>query len=299
MESAPAPPGFEVRPPWPDEIARVKLYLPAAFLYDDHPRLGVAVAGRAGQLVGASAVSMLPLRAERTVGLCLRVNESPARLAITEALIGPALEAAWAAGARSVGFGQTVEAQSPGAALLRRLGFQPHETHEVYEVQCAPLWARLDRVYRRLRSRDLIPRGVEVTHLLTAMGSEARRFLAAHMPQSLSALALGAGGYEAGSSHALWLDGEMKGLLLGRRLGKTTHLTGLRVIAPELRGGLAWANLMLLHAATKLGVEAGLEWSRFELNPQWHRDTRQLALSLGARLVTHLELFRLERRKID
>ena len=98
---------------------------------------------------------------------------------------------------------------------------------------------------------------------------------------------------------SLWLGDAFKGLLLCQRVSETTHHTTLRLVAPELRGGLAWANLLLLHAGLKVGVEMNLEWSRFEVNPALHEDTRQLAISLGAPLVEHLVLLRMDRPKMD
>lgn len=60
---------------------------------------------------------------------------------------------------------------------------------------------------------------------------------------------------------------------------------GLRVVAEELRGGLGWANLLLLNATLSSGLQTGLEISRFEFNPEQHLDTKQFAQLNDARLV--------------
>jgi hypothetical protein len=112
------------------------------------------------------------------------------------------------------------------------------------------------------------------------------------MPSSASAMALETAGYKAENSLALILNGEVKGILLCRRIGRMAHL-GLRVVAKELRGGLAWANLVLLHAAMSSGLQTGLETTRFEFNPEQHLDTRQFAEINGAKLVSRRLLFKI------
>ena len=199
MEPASAA-GFEVRPPWPDEMDRVRQYLPGAFLHGDRPRLGVVVAGRAGRLVGVCALSMGRLRAYRAGWLGLRTEGGAERLAVMEALLRPALAAAWTAGAEAVVFSQLLGADTPDAELLRRVGFEAQETHEVYETALPALWTRIDRLHRRLRERGLIPAGARVTPLLPTMAEAARRFLAAHMPQGLAMLAHGIGEQQARDS---------------------------------------------------------------------------------------------------
>ena len=104
----------------------------------------------------------------------------------------------------------------------------------------------------------------------------------------------GNAGYKPEHSLALLVRGEVRGVLLCRRHGRVSHV-GLRLVAPELRGGLAWANLLLLHASTASGVSTGQERSRFEFSPAEHADTRQFAQGVGAKFLGRRVLLGSER----
>ncbi len=275
-------PAVEIRPPWPDELPRLHDYLSAAFVRDRAPWTQVAVAGAVERLVAAAAFSVQTLGDGKTAAwLTLRVNDRPDRDALGAALLERALPAAWAAGAGRLILGQTFDEASSLAAALRAKGFTVEGTHEVYETPSRPLWERTRRLHDRMRARGWIPAEATLTTLQPAVLAAAERFIADHMPGSASTLAMETAAYRPEHSVALLLRGEVKGVLLCRRHGPVASI-GLRLVAPELRGGIAWANLMLLHASLGAGVATGLEISRFELNPALHEDTRQLAQLLGA-----------------
>src|SRR4051812_12196160 len=96
------------------------------------------------------------------------------------------------------------------------------------------------------------------------------------MPGSASTLAHETAGYKAEHSIALLQNGEIKGVVLGRRRGNMVH-TGLRVVSKELRGNSGWANLLMMHTTLSSGLQTGLELARFEFDPELHHDTRQFA----------------------
>ena len=273
---------YEVRPPWPDEIPRVQHFLPPAFLFDANPFLLVTVAGRVERLVGALALTLRSLEKIKATWLCMRVEDyhHPSG---AEMLRG-GLEEAWARGAESVYFGQTVDEESEAARALKQMGFEHAAIHEVYEVNSKEIWERTDRLCQRLRARDLIPVDVELTTLQPSVVPKVRQFLATNLPESVSVLALETSGYKAEHSIALVLKGEIKGVLLCRRVGHVGHI-GLRAVAAELRGGFGWANLLLLHGALGSGLQTGLEVSRFEFNAEQHLDTKQFAQLNAARFV--------------
>ena len=280
----------EVRPPWPDELARVQYFLPHAFLFDANPFLLVAVSGRVERFVGALGMTLRPLERIQATWLCMRVESEEARG--TE-LLQKGLDEAWKRGARSVYFGQTFEEDSPAAVALIEAGFKPSAVHEVYEVNSKQMWERIDRLHERLRDRNLVPPDVELTTLQPTVVPQIRKFLLANLPTSASALTLETAGYKAEHSIALMQKGEVKGVLLCRRVGNVAHV-GLRVVAEELRGGLGWANLLLLHASLSSGLQTGLELSRFEFDPEEHHDTKQFADISGARLIGRRLLLKID-----
>jgi hypothetical protein len=208
------------------------------------------------------------------------------------------LEEAWNLGAVSVHFGQTIDEESPAAAVLEQAGFVVSAVHEVYEVDSRQMGQRLDRIYQRLRSRHLIPSNIEVTTLQPSVVPKVRNFLIANLPSSASAVALETAGYKGQHSIAILQEGTVKGVLLCRRTADVAYV-GLRVVAEELRGGLAWANLLLLHASLSSGLQTGLERTRFEFNPGQHQDTKQFAELSGAQLVGRRFLLKIDRPTKD
>lgn len=281
---------FNVRPPWPDERARLQHFLPTAFLFGEQPFLLVAVRGRVERFVGALSMSLLPLEKIKASWLLLRVEDESSG----EQLLARGLEAAWAVGAQRVYLGQTLEEDSEAAKTLLAGGFEIETRHEVYEVEALPFWERVSRIHDRLRAGHLVPEGVEITTLQPSVVPKVRKFLAENLPRSASALALETAGYKPEHSLALFLNGEVKGALLSRRLGPVSY-TGLRVVATELRGTIGWANLLLLYASLRTGLQTGLEIARFEFNPQLHQDTKQFAEKSGGTLVGRRLLFKLDR----
>ena len=279
----------EVRLPWPDEMPRVQHFLPPAFLFDPKPFLLVAVSGRVERLVGAVALTR-PLENNPTAWLHLRIeNEHP----LGAELLEEGLAEAWQSGADDVHFAQTMEEQSPRAAVLQEAGFTATAVHEVYEVDSAEMGLRLDRIYQRMHARNLVPSDIELTTLQPNVLPRVRKFLLENLPSSVSALALETAGYKAEHSLALVQNGAIKGVLLCRRAANVAFV-GLRVVAEELRGGFGWANLILLHASISSGLQTGLEVTRFEFNPGQHHDTKQFAEINRARLVGRRLLLRIK-----
>jgi hypothetical protein len=66
--------------------------------------------------------------------------------------------------------------------------------------------------------------------------------------------------YDGKLSQVLVRDGTAVGAILGRRYGDVLEID-VNVVAPGLRHGVA--NLMLVEAIVRLGVEAGIRRARF------------------------------------
>jgi hypothetical protein len=173
-------------------------------------------------------------------------------------------------------------------------GFEIESIHDAYEVSSREIFERLDRIYQRLCARNLIPANAEITPLLPPVIAKAREFLVREMPQNAMVVGIETARYKPEHSFALFVDGELKGLLLSRRVGNISHV-GLRVVATELRSLSGWANLFLLHTATRSGLQTGLETSRFEFDPDEHEDTAQFARLSGARFIGRRLLFSIMR----
>jgi hypothetical protein len=257
-------------------------------LFDAKPFVLVAVMGRVERFVGIVALSDRPLQHLRSSWINLRVLNQHI---VGQELLLRAMDEAWKRDMRAVYFSQTVRADSPMAQALQAIGFEQSAVHEVYEMEARPLFERIDRIYQRMRTRNSFPPDVELMTLQRSLVSKVRSFLRENLPGSASTLAQETAGYKAEHSIALLQNGEIKGVVLGRRRGNVGH-TGLRVVAKELRGGSGWANLLMLHTTLSSGLQTGLEIARFEFNPELHHDTQQFAALHGARLVTRRLLFR-------
>lgn len=279
----------EVRTAFPDEMFRVRHLLRAPFLFDSDPYLLVALTGRVERFIGVLALTERPLQHLRASWLNMRVLAQ-------QDIAGPELlqrgmEEAWRRDSRAVYFAQTVKEDSPMADGLRMAGFKPHATHEVYEMDARALFERIDRIYQRMQARKFFPADVELTTLQRNIVPKVRKFLRENLPGSASTLAQETSGYKAEHSVALLQNDEVKGVVLGRRRGNVAH-TGLRVVSKELRGGSGWVNLLMMHATLGSGIQTGLEFARFEFDPELHHDTQQFAQLHGAKLVTRRLLFR-------
>ena len=289
----------EVRCPWPDELPRLRHFLPAVFLLDARPEGFVVVRGRVERIVAAAALSQHKLADGSRVGvLHLRADATGGEyFSLATALSQRTLAAAWQAGSARVFLGQTVEESSDLAGFWQHQGFTPVTTHEVYELPVHPLWERLEHIHSLLSARGLIPANAQVLGMLPRLFQPVHRFLIDHLPAATSLLSTQSAGYHPDHSLVLMVGGEVKGVLLCRRQAGQA-VTGLRLVAPELRGGLAWANLLLLHRSVDSGLRSGLETCRFELNPAEHADTRQLAQFEHARLAGRRLFLGIEKKRL-
>ena len=250
----------------------------------------IAVTGRVERITGALALSARPLARMRAAWLVLRVpNES----AIGPDLVARGIEEAWRQEMRTVFFSQTVREGSFADQSLRQAGFETSSEHDVYEIEAPPLFERIHRIYDRMRRRKMIPENTSLMTLQRSLIPKVRKFLRETLPGSASTLAQESAGYKADHSFVLLHNGEVKGVLLGRRRTNVAH-TGLRVVAKELQGGTGWANILLLHATLSSGIQTGLKAARFEFDPELHHDTKQFATLNGARLVARRFLLKID-----
>ncbi len=277
-------------------MARLRHFLPVAFLLEAQPELFVIVRGRAERIVAAASLTWPELAEDQRAGvLQLRVDAGGGDYkALATALTRRALAEAWAAGAERVYLGHTIQADSAAAGFWRGLGFRAGVTLEMYEIESRPRLERLERVHRLLRSQGLVPAGVEILTMLPRLVEPVRCFLAEHMPGGVLLLGAENAHYKPEHSCVLLARGEVKGVLLARRERECMTI-GLRVVSPELRGGISWANALLLYHSLQAGLQSGQERCRYELNPETHTETHRLARASQARHIARyisLEILR-------
>ena len=130
--------GMEVRPPWPDEMARVREFLPRCAPANP-AAWTVAVHGAAARLVAAAA-RVTAANARRGELLSWRLAAEKYR---TAAVLAPLFARALAGAAGVVRTAGFPEEQSVEAAVLRAQGFVPDAVQQVFEMDAAPLFERL------------------------------------------------------------------------------------------------------------------------------------------------------------
>lgn len=272
--------GRTTRPPWPDELHRVRHLLPEPFLVDENPLIFVGATGRVERLAALGAIVTQDTPTGRAGWFCLRTSPGEDQADWTAALARDAVGHARRRHLSSLVMAQTFERDSDPVRILGAFGFEPEHVMDLYAMETRPYWERLQRLHERVRRLDIIPPGVRVTTLLPRMVGKVREFLRREMPGSNLTLLQ----YKLDHSLVLFVRKEIKGIILNHRAGNATF-AALRVVASELRGGFGWANLLLNYTCLESAMEAGCTENYFELDPKAHADTEQMAQIAQARKV--------------
>ncbi len=267
--------GMEVRPPWPDEMARVREFLPRCAPANP-AAWTVAVHGAAARLVAAAA-RVTAANARRGELLSWRLAAEKYR---TAAVLAPLFARALAGAAGVVRTAGFPEEQSVEAAVLRAQGFVPDAVQQVFEMDAAPLFERLAALRERLTARGLIPADARVVRLTDEWLPAARRLYAQHVPGEAleeaggTLLDAGHAGYLQDHSDILLVGDSLRGLLLSRHVNGVSHV-GAILVAPELRGGHAWAQVALFQGSRPPGVEQPVKTVRFTADEHLHPNSVQ------------------------
>ena len=267
-----------------DREARAgRLLMPETYGPQQAPDLWVAIDTETALIVGAAALSWRP--AFDPAGLPLQIHVPPP---LRRRGIGRALAAAVANAVR----GSTPRLHSwfgigddGPAAFLAAIGFTPTRRMLEYEADVQHFYGMVKALRDRLSASGRMPPGFRVVPLREAPPDEVARLVADNFrdapPVAIGGIARGHGGHDADKSVVL-LDGEtVRGALLYKWNDGLPTIEA-RVVAPEARGSAA--NLLMLEAATRNGMEGGAERFRFSCNDDM-RDTIKLAQRGGAALL--------------
>ena len=91
-------------------------------------------------------------------------------------------------------------------------------------------------------------------------------------------------GFTVEHSLALLVDEEIKGAFFTRNRGRESYL-GLMLLDESLRGGLPWANTMMMREMLQFGMSVGVEKLIGEIHPGEHRGSHQIVRASGAELI--------------
>jgi ribosomal protein S18 acetylase RimI-like enzyme len=279
-----------VRPARHAELALVRRKVPLVFKAVHAPdRVLVADAPRR-ETVGVAAIAWNAWGVPSGFPIWIHVDEAFRRRGC-----GLALAAAVAREARPeierVHLWQALDDGDDAGGFLRRIGFEPTRRVLHFEADGRRFFAMVARLHARLAARGRIPAGAHTLPLREAPFTDVAQLVSAAFGSRFE-LALAAArrrardGYDADRSVVLIHQGRVQGALL-YRWGNGIPEIDVNVVAPSLRRG--WANVVLLHDATRNGLDGGADRFRFHCEDTV-TDTINLARRAGAplrRATTH------------
>jgi len=172
---------------------------------------------------------------------------------------------------------------SEAARFLQAVGFESRRRFLQFEADAPRFYAMIKPIYDRAVRSGKIPSDFHIIALQDAPLDETAALVAGafrDVPVSTAiALARGLMNYDIEKSVVLLSDGVVKGALL-YHWNHGLPTIDVRVVAPDLRKGPA--NVLLLEAATRKGLEGGAARFRFHCEESVH-DTISLARRSGSK----------------
>lgn len=184
-----------------------------------------------------------------------------------------------------------IEPDAPAARFAAAMGMQVHRRTLHYEADGRAFFAMIDAIHARMGQHGRIPSQAATVPLGAVPHAAVARLVSStfgsRYDRALAATAgAGPGGYDREKSVVLLVNGQVAGALLYHWADGTPRID-VNVVAPNLRR--TWGNVLLLHHATRNGLEAGARTFRFHCE-DGVTDTVNLARRAHALLLrTELE----------
>ncbi len=279
--------GFEIRPPWPDEIPRIVAAFPQvrrdAIAY---PLVAVVTTGGVERIVGLAAISP-PVSGISGFSLVLRPRylDTP----VAGALVTPLAQLARDLGAVKLLTLDELSPDDPRRRALERFGFSLHQELEIWATPLAPIRERVDRVRRRLhhtaRHRPLQPRPLSIADL-----DEVRTLMTSEHLLSGEEIDLGHSAtphrFDPRLSFVVREEGQLAGAILARTLGAGRILIAAEAVGPRWRGGRDLVHHALLGAVIDEASKQGATEFTYSVDATRKVDTARMARRSGSRLVS-------------
>jgi GNAT superfamily N-acetyltransferase len=226
----------------------------------------VLIATRTGQneIAGVAAVAWRTFGTVRGFPLFVQVVEHERRRGLGRALVQAAASESRGETQHLLSWTAFDEA-SAEAGFARALGFEVARRTLYFEADIHVFFRMIDRIHAQLARRNRIPSNARTVPLEGApQGAVARlvgeAFDGRHDVALANTLNSGPGGYDKKKSVVLLIDEQVCGALLYRWVDNTPQID-VNVVAPHLRR--RWANVALLHHATRNAIEGGARSFRF------------------------------------
>jgi hypothetical protein len=280
-DSAAVEPGLVVRRAADSETRACRLMMPEVFGPLFVPDLWVAIDRETSLIVGAAAVAWRPLSKPAGFPVQVHVPVPLRRRGIGRALID-AIARDCAGSAACLHGWAGVREGGAAALFLAATGFVAHHRLPQFEADVERFYAMVKAIRARLERAGKISGEFDIVRLGEAPQEEVAALVGEYFrdtPSSvLAGIARGLVGYDPQRSVVLLHRGEVRGALLYRWSDGIPQID-VNVISEELRRGAA--NVLLLEAATRNGLEGGARRFRFSCEESV-RDTINLARRCGA-----------------
>lgn len=281
--SAPRPaPLVAISPASDDEARACRMLMPETFFPYFAPECWVARDSQTGRIVGAAAVAWQPVARHAGFPIQIHVVPSARRRGVGTALFDTVSRICRESTRQLEAWSNHPEG-SVAAAFLQSVGFHARRRLLGFEADGPRFYAMVRKIYDRVTRAVKIPSEFRVVALEDAPKDRVAELVIRNfedVPISAAiALARGLAGYDSARSVVLLSGGEVKGALL-YNWNDGLPVIDVRVVAPDLRNGPA--NVLLLEAATRNGLDAGARRFRFSCEESV-KDTIKLARRSGAK----------------
>jgi ribosomal protein S18 acetylase RimI-like enzyme len=290
---------FVLRDATPDELDRLAASLPKWQHQPGDPCI-VAEATGPKRVVGGIVLGIRTTAPQSPVGLLdftllPRFRETN----LLEQLVRAALERAQSRNVATFDLLKPVQPDAPELAVLQRLGFAQHRQLIRYEFDVPAILARTRAIQERLKQRGAIPACTEVMPFAQRFWHDAARLVLSEVliePGALKQIdEIGPTTFFNRASRVLLVDGQVKGVILGRSKGRESEVMALAVM-PELRGGNSFANALLNFHYASITARMGQEVITMWADPARHPMTTHLARRMATPVIA-TEFF-LQRRNV-
>lgn len=289
-----------VRPPWPDEISRLKAFLAGSLQGAKAVHLLVLVAADPERIVGAAAVretteGVKDGSAEIALKARPRQLENGGARMLMDAVLDKAL---------TLGYKKLVAAPATGAPhipLLRKYGFERVKTEELWQVELNKMKIRLDRLVDRVRLPQewsvRTPNPADLPQLVEL--SATYGFLQADRIQFDGPGDAPGTHFDAAGCTVIENEGHIIAALLAKGgIGGNGHIDA-RMVHPSAMQMSGALNLHLLHHSIKAGLSMGFSTVTLTVNTSRDRETRNLARRTGGKCIQSKDLLHLGEVRSD
>ncbi len=310
---------FAVRPPWPDELSRMRSLLPVEGVREP-PWLWVLALDQPERLVGAAALEPFapPAQGARLhLSLRPRFRTEPAGAALVQA----AAEKARSLGCLPVSF-QCLHEQAPRKPL-EKAGFALVRSEQLWEMPVEALHQRVRRasasISRRLQRLGEVWQGppgpehvADISRILRDHGlgpAGSLRFTDERLSEGTngapgSDLTLEPDGSDPTDAAAMFnrnlsnivtINSRVAALALTKDLGPARCVVQYRAVAPEFMAHSATLNVVLLNRPLELALSLGIRFILATAQVGRQDETIHLAAKSQGRLLQTTDIYHLPR----